>query len=422
MVLQSNRTIFLADCESFYASVEKAEHPEYYEQPLAVAGDPKQRSGIILAACPIAKRAGVTTAERLGEALKKCPKLIIVQPRMQYYIDVSLLITNIYRQFTDMVEMYSIDEQFLDVSASLSLFGDPSRLAQLIQQHVFLQTGIKVRIGISSNKALAKMATDIWAKKNEQGIFTLPSPEITHLLWPQPIYKLFGVGSRITKHFTKLGLLTIGDLARTPLPNLKDKLRLRFGKQSDILAQVLWNTANGIDQSPVTPDTFDKLPKSVGHMMTLPRDYISTEDINTILLELTEEVCLDCRRKGLLGAVVTIDCLCSPFETPTGFSRQIKMPDPTNHTNTVFTSVKSLFYVHWNRMPVRRVGITLSHLTSEKEYQLSLFADFEKLRALDYAADAIKSRFGNSALLRAASLAYEGQALTRVKKIGGHYK
>lgn len=423
MANTNERTIFLADCQSFYASVEKASHPEYKNKPLAVAGDPARRSGIILAACPIAKKHGVTTAERLGEALKKCPDLVVVRPRMKYYIDVSLSITEIYREYTDLVEVFSVDEQFLDVSKSMHIFGgDPMAIAREIQQEVLLNTGVWVRIGVSSNKILAKIATDIWAKKNESGLFTLPRSEIEPLLWPQPVNKMFGVGSRMTAHFAKLGMTTIGDIARTPLPELKRKFRAHFGKQSDIQAEVMWRTANGLDDSPVAPYTFSTQQKSIGHMMTLPKDYVEPHEIETILLELTEEVCRDSRRKGYMGSVVTVGCMCSPYEAPTGFSRQMKLPDPTNNTNKVCKTVKEIFYKFWNHMPVRRLGVSLSGLTDAETYQLSFFEDEERARSLEKATDSIKERYGSAAIVRASSLTHAGQALERSLKIGGHYK
>jgi nucleotidyltransferase/DNA polymerase involved in DNA repair len=418
----SDKVIFLADCRSFYASVEKADHPGTQFKPVAVCGDPSRRSGIVLAACPIAKSFGVTTAERIGDALLKCPELVVIRPRMQHYMDVSLMITEIYKEFTDLVEIFSIDEQFLDITASLSFFGDPITIAKSIQQKVLQQTGVWVRVGISSNKMLAKIATDIWAKKNESGIFTLAKSEIETRLWPEPVHKMFGVGNRMTAHFNRLGMNTIGDIARTPLPRLKEKFRARFGKQSDIHAEVMWRTANGLDDSPVTPGTFHAAPKSVGHMITLPKDYLSQEEINTILLELTEEVCRDSRRKGYSGYVVSVHCMCSPYESPTGFSRQMKMPDPTNHTNTVYEAAKALFYRYWDKMPVRRVGITLSHLVDDQGYQLTLFEDQVKSRALDKVTDSIKDRYGSAAIVRASSLTTAGQAAERAQKIGGHYK
>jgi nucleotidyltransferase/DNA polymerase involved in DNA repair len=418
----SEKVIFLADCQSFYASVEKAEHPGCKNKPVAVAGDPERRSGIILAACPIAKSFGVTTAERLGEALIKCPELVIMRPRMQHYIDVSLGITQIYKEFTDLVEIFSIDEQFLDVTGSRSFYGDPVTIATAIQRKVLQQTGVKVRVGISSNKILAKIATDIWAKKNESGIYTLPKSNVESILWEQPVNKMFGVGSRMTAHFARLGMYTIGDIAKTPLLRLKERFRARFGKQSDIHAEVMWRTANGLDDSPVTPGTFNTAPKSVGHMMTLPRDYTENSEVETILLELTEEVCRDCRRKRYMGWVVSVNCMCSPYEAPTGFSRQMKMPDPTNNTNAVFEAAKMLFYRYWDKMPVRRIGVTISNLVDDQGYQLTLFEDQVKIRALDKATDLIKDRYGSGAIVRASSATASGQAQERAQKIGGHYK
>ncbi|WP_068499241.1 DNA polymerase IV [Paenibacillus kribbensis] len=422
MKKRNKRTIFLADCQSFYTSIEKADDPKYQNKPLVVAGDPSLRSGIILAACPLAKKYGISTAERLGEAMKKCPDLIIVRPRMQHYIDVSLKITEIYNEYTDLVEVFSIDEQFLDMSGSLSLFGDPISIANEIQQKVLAQTGVWVRIGISSNKMLAKACLDIWAKKNDSGIFLLPASDIAALLWPQPVRHMFGIGSRMERHLAKLGLHTIGDIAQTPLPRLQSKFLSHFGKQSNIQAEVLWRTANGIDHSPVKPETFDAPPKSIGHMMTLPRDYIQPAEVETILLELTEEVCRDSRRKGYMGSVVTVHCMCSPYDAPTGFSRQIKLPDPTNHTQKVYETVKRIFYTFWNRMPVKRAGITLSGLVDDQLYQLDLFEDLERSRALEKVTDTLKDRYGQAIIMRASSLTNAGQASERSVKIGGHYK
>ncbi|MDQ0896283.1 MULTISPECIES: DNA polymerase IV [unclassified Paenibacillus] len=420
--MKDQKVIMLADGMSFYASVEKADHPNIRYRPVAVAGSVERRSGIILAACPIAKSFGVTTADRLGEALGKCPELIVMKPRMQHYIDVSMQITRIYQEFTDLVEIFSIDESWLDVTGSINQFGDADTIARMIQNQVMQQTGVRVRVGIGSNKMMSKMANSIWAKKNESGIFTLEKDQIPTLLWPQPVEKMFGVAGRMTSHFERLGMHTIGDIARTPLPKLKDKFRVLFGKQSDIHAEIMWRTANSIDNSPVTPNTFDIAPKSIGHMMTLPRDFLNSREVDTILLELTEEICRDARRKGFMGSVVSVSCMCSPFDAPTGFSRQQKMPDPTNSTNAVYSAAKTLFYRYWNTLPVRRVGVTLSQLADDETYQLNMFEDVPKIRALEKVTDTIKDRFGSTAIMRASSLLDSGQALDRGSKIGGHFK
>ncbi|PZE22594.1 DNA polymerase IV [Paenibacillus xerothermodurans] len=417
----NDRVIMLADCQSFYASVEKAAHPEYADQPVAVAGDPARRSGIILAACPIAKQRGVTTAETLGEALGKCPELVVVRPRMQTYIRVSLMITEIYESFTDLVEPFSIDEQFLDVTKSVSYFGSPVQIAQQIQAKIMLATGVWSRVGIADTKILAKTACDNFAKKQPDGIFTLPQSEVAEHLWPLPISKMYGVAGRMTNHFLRMGIHTIGELAQTPLPKLKAMMRARMGKNSDIQAELFWQTANGIDPSPVTPGTHDT-QKAIGHGMTLPYDFGKQTDIEVVLLELCEEVCRRSRAKGYMGRVISVGVGGADFDRPTGFHRQMTLPDPTNITQEVHSAVRTLFRRHWDGLPVRRLSVTLSGLTSHKQYQLTFFNNREKIRGLERATDQIKNRFGGAAILRASSLMDSGQARDRTAKIGGHYK
>jgi len=420
----AKRVVMLADCQSFYASVEKAEHPEYRDRPLVVAGDPERRSGIVLAACPIAKKRGITTAERLGEALAKCPDVVVIKPRMQRYIDVSMQITEIYKSYTDLVEPYSIDEQFLDVTGSLHLYGcTPEELALMIQDHVRDATGVRTRFGISETKILAKTACDNYAKKSATGIYTLPKENLAETLWKLPVNQMFMAGSRMTRHFNVMGLPTIGSVAQTPLPKLKQMMRRKFGKNSDIQAELYWRIANGIDDSPVRPGTHQVDPKSVGHMMTLPRDYGRLEEIKVVLLELTELVCQRCRGLGFMGHVVTVGCMGADFDRPTGFSRQMKMEDPSNITNQVYRWACRLLEKYWDGLPIRRVGVSLSQLTPDTEYQLSLFdIGREKSMALERVTDALKRKYGDGIVIRAVSKTEAGQALDRSAKIGGHFK
>jgi DNA polymerase-4 len=409
---QRSRVIMLADCQSFYASVEKAAHPEYKHRPLVVAGDPERRSGIVLAACPMAKKKGITTAERLGEALSKCPDLVVIRPRMQEYIRVSLQITEILQSYTDLVEPYSIDEQHLDVTGSLALYGSPVEIAKSIQRRVMQNTSIYTRIGISENKVLAKMACDNFAKKNESGIFELWKDKLVDL-WTLPVHKMFLVGSRMTRHLAKMGIYTIGELAVTPLQKLKRKWGIN--------GEVIWRIANGIDASPVSPDTHIG-QKAIGHQMTLPRDYKTWDEIQVSILELSELICQRCRAKGYMGWVVSVGCQGADFDHPTGFYRQRKIADPTNITDDVYHTASILFQEHWDGLPIRKIAVTLSELVSDETYQLALFGDYEKKLALETAADYIKEKYGNASLMRAASLKDSGQARDRAHKIGGHYK
>ncbi|MNB80532.1 DNA polymerase IV [compost metagenome] len=416
------RIIVLSDCQSFYASVEKASQPAYLGRPLVVAGDPARRSGIVLAACPLAKARGVTTAEALGEALAKCPDLVVVRPRMQHYIDVSAQITAILRTFSDMVEPYSIDEQFVDITGSLALFGSAEEIAAAMQEQIRTETGVYARIGIGYSKVTAKMACDLWAKKSDNGLFTLSRDLLPSRLWPRPIGDLFMVGRRMAAHFDSMGILTIGQLAEMPLAELKWKMREKFRKRCDIDAELYWRIANGIDDSPVHTDTYDAPPKSVGHQMTLPRDYRSFAEIKVVLLELCELVCRRCRSLGMNGSVVSVGCQGASFEEPTGFSRQTTLPDPCNATNLVYEAAIRLFRLHWDDQPVRRVSVTLSGLSSEMEYQLTLFESRPKYRELERATDLLKSKYGDAIIGRASSFTDSGQLRDRAGKIGGHYK
>ncbi|RSK28375.1 DNA polymerase IV [Bacillus sp. HMF5848] len=411
--MSNERIIMLADCQSFYASVEKAAHPEYRDKPLVVSGDPKRRSGIILAACPLAKAYGVTTAEPLGEALRKCPEAIVVRPRMQDYIRVSLQISRIFQTFSDLVEPYSIDEQFIDVTGSQRLFGDPLTIAKAMQQKVWNETGVYIRVGISYSKVTAKMACDNFAKKNKEGVFYLKKDELQSVLWPLPIQKMFMVGSRMTQHFIRMGISSIGQLAKTPLPLLE--------KRWGVNGRVLWQIANGIDNSAVTPQTHNS-QKGVGHQMTLPRDYKTLEDILIVLLELTEQVCNRCRNKSKMGWVVSVGCQGADFNNPQGFHRQVKMACPTNATNIVYEVAKKLFMEHWQHYPIRRIGVSLTELELDNEYQLMLFDQRETYRELERTTDLIKQKYGDTAIMRAVSLKTASQLKDRTQKIGGHYK
>lgn len=410
----THNIIFLVDMQSFYASVEKAAHPEFRDKPLIVAGDPARRSGIVLAACPLAKKYGVTTAERLGEAVRKCPDVVVVRPHMQEYIRVSLQISAILERFSDLVEPYSIDEQFMDITGSMRLFGqEPRDVARKVQAAIKQETGVYARVGIGPNKVLAKMACDNFAKKNADGIFTLTHDNKRDTLWRLSIDKMFGVGSRMNRHLRRLGIHTIGDLAGFPL----EKLQQIWG----VNGHVLWMTANGYDYSPVTPTTYDQ-QKGIGHHMTLPRDYRTADEIRVVLLELSEEVCRRARIKGLMGETVSVGCRGADFDRPTGFHRQKKLTSPTNHMPHIFTAVQELFTTHWDGEPVRSVGVSLTQLRPDDEYQIDLFHDRERERKLDYAVDTIKERYGTAAIVRASSLTSAGQAYERANKIGGHYK
>ncbi|MNO90902.1 DNA polymerase IV [compost metagenome] len=215
------------------------------------------------------------------------------------------------------------------------------------------------------------------------------------------------------KHFLRMGIRTIGHLANASLSRIRD----RFG----VNGEMLWRLANGIDHTLVNPSSHQG-EKSIGHEMTLPRDYYMLSEIAVPLLELTELVCKRCRNKGYMGSVVSVSCRGADFGQPTGFSRQVKLQDPTNVTNHIYRIVMGLFRRHWDGQPVRKVGVTVSMLVEDGEYQLMLFDERPKYQALEKATDAIKRKYGETAILRAVSLTNSGQARDRSGKIGGHYR
>ncbi|MBU8908150.1 DNA polymerase IV [Desertibacillus haloalkaliphilus] len=407
------KVIFLVDMESFYASVEKADNSTYRDRPVVVSGDPERRSGVILAACPLAKREGIKNGERLWEAQQKCPEAIVVRPRMQRYIDVSLQITEILEQFTDLVEPFSIDEVFVDVTGSQRLFGGPHSIARQMQKEIMDVTGVRARVGIGTNKVLAKTACDNFAKKNKNGIFELTEGNLKEHAWPLPVGKLFGVGSRMERHFLRLGIRTIGHLANFPVEQLK--------KKWGVNGQVLWMTANGKDHSPVTTTSHDG-QKAIGHGLTLPRDYSTEDDIKVVLLELCEEVCRRARDANVMGSTISVSSRGADFNHPTGFHRQVKLLDATNNTMEMFTYAWRLFLKHWDRQPIRRIGVNMSSFGRDNAWQLSLFENRENKREIGYVMDHIKDRFGATAIMRASSLKAAGQAFERAEKIGGHYR
>ncbi|MGG0716603.1 DNA polymerase IV [Robertmurraya massiliosenegalensis] len=407
-----DKVLFLADIQSFYASVEKVKNTAYENKPLVVAGDPERRSGIILAACPIAKKFGIKTAELLWQAQMKCPNVVVVKPHMQDYINVSVAISKLLEQFTDLVEPFSIDEQFLDVSGSLSILGDEYEIARELQQQILNDIGVYARIGIGKNKILAKMACDNFAKKNENGIFKLDDTNMEKL-WKLPIGKMFGVGKRMEINLQGMGIFTIGQLATFPV----DILKKRWG----INGEVLWQTANGIDESPVSVKTHDQ-QKAIGHHMTLPRDYTKLEEIKIVLLELCTEVARRCRNKGYMGVTVACGVRGADFDAPTGFHRQITLPVPTNFDMDIFNAAYELFLRYWDRQPVRSLGVSLTNLQTSDCYQIDLFDNYLDREQLNHALDTIWDKYGRTAIFRASSLTQAGQASERARKIGGHYK
>ncbi len=409
--MERKRVIFLADMESFYASVEVANNPALINKPIAVCGDPALRHGIVLAASPEAKAFGIKTGQPAWEARRMCPWIIFVHPRMQAYIDCSLAITKIFDKYTDQVVPYSIDEQFLDLSGSPLLSKPPQKIAMTIIKEVWKKTGIRCRVGAGENPLQAKMACDNFAKKNKEGFFELNKVIYADHVWPLKIGALFGIGHRLEKHFHRMGVRKIGQLAKLP--------RMLMARRWGVNGEILWLNANGIDYS-IISSMPKNTQKGIGHTATLPRDYFNQKEIELVLLEMTEEVCFRTRKHGKISTTVHLYCRGADFNCPTGFSRQRKLPEPSAVTGKVYPTVLNLFRNFWDYNPVRAVGISLTGLTNYQQLKLLTNKSEEREMQLSKTIDLLHEKHGKTSLFRASSLKPGSQLFQRANRIGGH--
>ena len=388
------RAILLADMNAFFASVHQTLNPALRGRPVIVGGDPAKRHGIVLTASYEAKAKGVKTGMTVYEAEKICPQAIFLKPQHHLYIHFFARILRIMRDFTPLVEPFSIDEAFLDVTGCKKLFGSPVEIAQKLKERIRKEIGVTCSIGIGPNKLLAKMAAGL---QKPDGLTVLNSADVPVRLWPLPVRELFGVGPRYEHHLKLFNIHTIGDLAKFPIKILKQ----RFGTNGEIL----WQRSNGIDYSPVDPDSLEKV-KSIGQQITLPRDYRTREEIKVVLLELADLVAQRVRAGGYAGRVVRLSLKDANFGW---ISRMCTLPERTDLTSDIYQAALTLLERHWfDGWPVRMIGVALAGLFSWNVEQLTLFGEKEKLKTSEKACDKIRRRFGERAIFRAVSLTKAG--------------
>lgn len=380
--------IIHVDMNAFYASCHQVVDPSLKGKPILVAGDPKKRNGIVLTASYEARKYGVKTAMLNWQAKKLCPDAIFIRPDHGLYEKMSRKVMEILNQFTPTIEVFSIDEAWLDVTGCESLFGDSLRIAHKIQDTINKKLNLSCSIGVSYNKLLAKMASDM---KKPGGITVISHKDVPKKLWPLPVEKLFGVGPQMTKSLKSIDINYIEDLAKAPIELLEDY----FGINGKYLH--LW--ANGIDNTPVDPNSRLKA-KSMGHSMTLPKNVTSYDEAKKIILLLSEEVGRRVRRENYMGRTVTLTLRDSSFNTITR-STTISY---TNITEDIYDAAKNLLYKHWDKnIPLRLIGVSLSQLT-EAVQQMSIFDEDEKKQKLNKVIDEIKDKFGEKSIFRAKFL------------------
>lgn len=377
--------------EAVYRLYHKGGSVDLREIPSAVAGDASLRRGIILAKSMPAKRYGIQTGESIPEAKRKCPDLILVPPNYHLYERCSAAFMTILREYSDIVEQYSIDEAFVDMSASCRLFGEPKQAAETIKNRIYHELGFTVNIGVSENKLLAKMASDF---RKPDRVHTLWKEEIQKKMWTLPVSELFFVGRATARKLFSVGIRTIGELAQSDPAYIKSILK----KQGE----VVWAFANGVDPSPVLAK--EPANKGYGNSTTIPFDVTDAPTAKKVLLALSETVAARLRADGVQIRVVSVSIKSTDFSER---SHQRMLMQPANITAEIYHTACVLFDELWDNCPIRHLGIHTSGVTSDSfTRQMSLFdrCDYEKLARLDAAVDAVRERFGADALMRAAFL------------------
>ncbi|MST50938.1 DNA polymerase IV [Hornefia butyriciproducens] len=385
-----DRIILHCDINSFFASVELLDHPELRDMPVAVSGDPELRHGIILAKNQAAKACGVVTAETVWQARRKCPDLVLLQPQHEKYREFSRRLNRLYQEYTDMVEPFSIDESWLDVTASRALFGSGTQIADRIRHRVREELGITLSAGVSYNKIFAKMGSEY---RKPDATTEITRSNYQQLLWPMPVNELFFVGFATAERLKAADIHTIGDLALADTRMLERLL----GKQGPLLRSY----ARGEDDSPVRRyDQRNKI-KSVGNGITFRRNLTGEDDILTALTRLSDTVAGRLRKYQLKAGGVKVDIKDTQLKT---ISRQTQLTRPTNLADELRRTAMELIRSFWpSQKPIRLITLTAISLCDETgEEQLSLFreenAAREKTESVERTMDAIRNRFGDNAI------------------------
>ena len=383
------RAILHCDLDAFYASVEQRDHPEYRGKPVIVGGGPNER-GVVSAASYEARAFGVRSAMPLRTAGRLCPQGIFVPGDRERYEEASDSVMALFAERTPLVQPISLDEAFLDVTATEHLFGGAVKIARDLKSDVRAKLGLVLSVGVATNKLCAKIGSDL---RKPDGLVIVPPGGEAAFLAPLDLSRLWGVGPRTRELLGAWGLRTIGDLAKTD----SAMLEARLGEHG----RSIWERASGIDLDVVEPDM---APKSVGHEHTFDRDTLDMTAVEGTLLRLSEGVGKRLRAQDLRGKTVTLKLRVAPFETR---SRQRTLANATDDDLTIYRTGRQLLRealgedrTAGRASPVRLVGVSVTGLETGR--QLGLF-DHARVTRLNAALDAVRARFGDDALDRASA-------------------
>ena len=396
-----NRLIFHIDVNSAFLSWESVRRvkqglPDLRNVPACIGGDPRKRTGIVVAKSIPAKKYGIQTGEPVAMALPKCPDLVIVKSDFELYIKCSRAFKEICASYAPVMESFSIDEVFLDMTGTSLIYPDPIKTAHEIKDKIRKELGFTVNVGISTNKLLAKMASDF---EKPDKVHTLFPDEIPTKMWPLPVRDLLFLGKASEKKLTGAGICTIGDMAHAKEREIQALLGNKAGHQ-------LWQYACGIDDSPVRAQPEEAKGFSVE--TTFNDDIVSVEQVLPILLEQCDIVATRMRRKEKKCTSVSVTFRTLDFKNK---SHQTTLATATDLTDEIYKNAKRLFVESWKGEPLRLIGVALTNLKDESFEQLSLFEDNEKKerrRKLDATMDEIRRKYGNDKIKRASIMNSNG--------------
>ena len=386
-----DRVILHVDMNNFFASVECADRPELWSQPVAVAGDVEARHGIILAKNQVAKGFGVQTGESIAEARSKCPGLVLLPPHMDRYKQISDKARGIYARYTDRIESFGIDECWLDVTGNGRLWGENygEVIANEIRCAVKAELGVTVSVGVSFNKIFAKMGSDY---KKPDAVTVITRENFRELLWGLPVGDLIFVGRSTVKKFWYMQIRTVGDLARTD-PTL---LESNLGKNG----LAAWQFANGMDGSPVLLDGQGYPVKSIGNSTTTPVDMVTRRDAEIVLAQLCQSVATRLREADMRCTTVKL----SLRTTDLAWKQRQKGTAATCLENDLWREAMVLYDTFHDGKPLRSIGVTACNLKDHAEQQLSMFdgdtCRHAALESLGGVLDGLRARYGDRAVRR----------------------
>ena len=388
-VKELNRTIMHVDMNAFFAAVEQQDNPELSGRPVAVTG---AGARTVVTTCSYEARAlGVKTGMAVWEARRCCPELVVVTANNRRYAAISSGIMEMMHDYTPLVEVFSIDEAFMDVTRSLKhIYGTPERIAGELKTRIRQRFGLTCSIGIAPNKLLAKLASDM---QKPDGLTVIRPEDVKRIMEHLPVMDLCGIGSRTARKLSLMSIYNCGELGRCD----EERLVKRFG----VIGRALKRMGQGIDDEPVVAATAEDQVKSVGHSMTLKEDVSTREEILRFLLQLAEMVGRRARRYGVRGRTVSLYVRYADFFSHA--TKQQTVASPVNLSQDIYKEAVAILDSIRLEQPVRLLGISISNLDYNGE-QLALFGEEQKSRKLAKAMDSVNDKFGSCAVTFASLL------------------